>query len=213
MAAAGGVPGIAVGMAAGAALLIYAGFQGVDPITALKDVATGQPKGLADRAAMHQALYEGVGVEGGGSGGITQASLDGASVSGPHPEFVSAAGAYAGDTYSGPRRWQPGFSDCSSFVGKALKKCGVTPPGSSTTSSYLAWRKAKPISRGQIGAGDFLVSPGHMAMAINNSMAIGQQRKGRNVQIGPISQIMWGQSWIALRYIGSSSAGGKAAAT
>jgi cell wall-associated NlpC family hydrolase len=196
-------------MAAGAALLVYAGFQGVDPITALRNVATGKPQGLADRAAMHEALYEGVGVAGGGSGGITQASLEDAV--GPHPEFVSAAGAYAADTYSQLKRWQPGFSDCSSFVGKALKKCGITPPGSSTTPSYLAWRKAKPVSRGQIGAGDFLVSPGHMAIAINNSTAIGQQRAGRNVQIGPISQIMWGQSWVALRYTGTAP--GKVAST
>lgn len=194
-------------MAGAAALLIYAGFQGVDPLTALRDVATGKPKGLADRAAMHEALYEGLGSSGGGTGGgITQASLG--AVSGPHPEIVQAAGQYAQDVYSQGRRWQAGYSDCSSFVGKALKACGIAPPGASTTSSYLAWRKAKPISRAQIGAGDFLVSSGHMAIAINNATAIGQQRKGVNVQVGPISQVMWGQSWVALRYTGAAKGGG-----
>lgn len=208
--AGGGVPGIAVGMAAGAALLIYAGFQGTDPLTALRDVATGKPKGLADRAAMHQALYEGIGMPGaeGSGSGVTQASLTAGA--GPHPEFVTAAGDFVHDLYSGPRRWQTGYSDCSSFVGKALKKAGVTPPGTSTTSSYLTWRKCVPISRGEIGAGDFLVSPGHMAIALDNSNAVGQQNERRNVQFGPISQIMWGQSWVALRYTGPSAGGGAA---
>jgi cell wall-associated NlpC family hydrolase len=193
-------------MAGAAALLIYAGFQGTDPLTALRDVATGKPKGVG--GGVREALFEGVSLGGsGGGGGVAQASLSGASISGPHPEFVRAANAYAGDVYSQARRWQAGFSDCSSFVGKALKDCGVTPPGASTTSSYLAWRKAKPIPKSAIGAGDFLVSSGHMALAINATTAIGQQRKGVNVKVGPISEIMWGQSWVALRYTGPSSGG------
>jgi cell wall-associated NlpC family hydrolase len=204
-----GVPGLAVGMAAGAALLIYAGFAGTDPISALRDVATGKPRGLADRASMHEALYEGIGVPGsGGDGsGVVETSLSGAAVSGPHPEFVTAAGEFVHDQYSGPRRWQKGYSDCSSFVGKALKRCGITPPGASTTTDYLAWRKTRPVSRAEIGAGDFLVSSGHMAIALSHDTAIGQQNERRNVQIGPISQIMWGQSWTALRYAGASPKG------
>jgi hypothetical protein len=46
-----------------------------------------------------------------------------------------------------------------------------------------------------------------MALAINATTAIGQQRKGVNVKVGPISEIMWGQSWVALRYTGPSSGG------
>lgn len=196
---------MAVGMAGAAALLIYGGFRGLNPLDALREVATGKPKGLADQAAAHEALWEGVPSSGGGTGsGAAQASLSGISVTGPHPEIVTAAGAFAGDVYSQARRWQPGFSDCSSFPGKALKSIGITPPGASTTSSYLAWRKLAPIAKSEIGAGDFLVSSGHMAIAINNSTAIGQQRTGVNVKVGPISQIMWGQSWVALRYTGST---------
>lgn len=209
MAQGGGLPGIAVGMAAAGSLLIYAGFQGTDPLNALKQIATGKPAGLAGKAAAREALYEGVGVGGSGTGGggVAQASLSGAAISGPHPEFVAAAERFAGDTYSQSRRWQAGYSDCSSFVGKALKACGITPPGASTTSSYLVWRKAKPVPKSSIGAGDFLVSSGHMAIAINSTTAIGQQRKGVNVKVAPISQIMWGQSWVALRYTGPSSGG------
>lgn len=210
MAQGGGVPGIAVGMAGAAALLVYAGVRGSNPLEALREVATGRPKGLAEQAAARQALYDGVGTGGSstGGGGVAQASLSGQSISGPHPEFVTAAGHFAHDVYSQARRWEEGFSDCSSFAGKALKRVGITPPGASVTSSYLTWRKLRPIPRSQIGAGDFLVSPGHMAIAINNTTAIGQQRAGVNVKVGPIGQIMWGQSWVALRYTGP--AGGSA---
>lgn len=202
---------MAVGMAGVAAVLIYAGFRGTDPLSALRDVATGRPKGLAEQAMARTALYDGPALPGGGGGGggVAQTSLPNAV--GAHPEFVRAASEFQGDIYSQTKRWQSGYSDCSSFVGKALKACGVTPPGASTTSSYLAWRKAKPVPKSSIGAGDFLVSSGHMALAINGSMAIGQQRAGVNVKVGPISQIMWGQSWVALRYTGPSS-GGVAAA-
>lgn len=208
MASGGGVPGVAVGMAGVAALLLYAGFRGTDPLSALREVATGKPKGLAEQASTRQILYEGLGTPGGaggGGGGVAQASL--ANAVGPHPEFVAAAGRFADDKYSQARRWQAGFSDCSSFVGKALKACGITPPGASTTSSYLAWSKAKPVSKDAIGAGDFLVSSGHMALAINGDTAIGQQNARQNVQVGPIKTIMWGQSWVALRYTGPSSGG------
>lgn len=205
MAQGGGVPGIAVGMAGVAALLVYAGFRGTDPLTALREVATGKPTGLAEQSAAHTALYEGLGGSS-GSGGVTTASLSGTS-GGTHPEFVNAAGQFMDDLYSQARRWQDGYSDCSSFAGKALKACGVTPPGASTTSSYLAWRKATPISKSQIGAGDLLVSSGHMVIAINGSTAVGQQNGRDNVQVGPISSLMARQSWVALRYTGASSAG------
>lgn len=201
----GGVPGVAVGMAGAAALLMYAGFRGVNPVQALRDVATGVPRGLEEQTAAHQALWEGSSAEGssgGGDSGVAQASLSNGV--GAHPEFLTGAAAFVNDKYSQAKRWQDGYSDCSSFVGKALKRAGVTPPGASTTSSYLAWRQARPVSKGSIGAGDLLVSSGHMAIAINSTTAIGQQNARRNVEIGPIADLMWGQSWTALRYMGPS---------
>jgi hypothetical protein len=195
-------------MAGVAALLMYAGFRGTDPLSALREVATGKPKGLAEQSAAREALYTGVGVEGGGSAGgssgVSQAGLSG----GTHPEFAQAAGRFANDRYSQARRWQSGYSDCSSFVGKALKACGVAPPGGSVTGSYLVWRSCVTIPRSQVGAGDFLVGPGHMAIALSSSMAIGQQNARQNVQVSGIDQIMYGQpSWIARRYTGKSRAG------
>ncbi|WP_371591268.1 hypothetical protein [Streptomyces sp. NBC_00470] len=209
----GGVPGIAVAMAGGAVLLMYAGYRGTDPLTALREVATGQPKGVTQASATREALYTGIdapgGSGGGAGGGVTQAGLNVGA--GAHPEFVRAASRFQGDQYSQARRWQSGYSDCSSFVGKALKASGVTPPGGSTTGSYLVWRRCVTVPRSSIGAGDFLVSGGHMALAVSSSMAIGQQNARQNVEVGPIDQIMAGQGgWVARRYTGKS--GGSASA-
>jgi cell wall-associated NlpC family hydrolase len=203
----GGIPGIAIGVASVGGLLVYAGFQGSNPLQALKDISSGSPKGFTEKAAAHQALYEGVGVTS-ADAAVDSSSFSGAS--GPHPELVKALGAFANDQYSSARRWQDGYSDCSSFIGKGFKAVGIKPPGASTTSSYLVWKKLKPIAKSDIGAGDLLVSSGHMAMAINNTTAVGQQNARVNVDVGPISSIMYGQSWVALRYTGSVSAGSAA---
>lgn len=202
-------------MAGASALLMYAGFKGTDPLTALREVATGKPKGVAEASAAREALYTGVALPGGSGGGTGSSGIVSAGLgtgAGPHPEFVRAAAQLSGDKYSQTRRWQSGYSDCSSFVGKALKACGVTPPGGSTTGSYLVWRKAVTIPRSQVGAGDFLVSGGHMAIAVSDRVAIGQQNGRVNVQVGPIDQIMSGQGgWVVRRYTGKSG-GGVAAA-
>lgn len=208
MAAQQGVPGIAVGMAGAAAVLMYAGFRGVSPIAALREVATGKPAGLAEQSSAHQALYTGLGSAaagggGGAGGGVADASL--IVSGGTHAEIARAALGHSGELYSQARRWQPGYSDCSSFAGKALKDAGISPPGGSTTGSYLVWSKLTKISRASIGAGDLLVSSGHMAIALSSTTAIGQQNARVNVQSGPIDSIMWGQpGWVALRYTGGA---------
>jgi len=196
----GGIPGIAVGMAGAAALLIYAGFQGVDPLTALRDVATGKPKGLAEKAAARTALYEGVGVEGGSGGGVAQASLAG--VSGPHPEFVNAAAGHAHEVYSQLKRWQPGYSDCSSFVAKSMRAAGIDVDNKNTTG-FMAWPYLKRISKSEIGRGDLLINHTHMAIALDGQRAIGQQNKNRNVATGSFEAIMMNTGpWSAYRYVG-----------
>lgn len=200
--AAGGISGVAVGIAAVGGLLVYAGFRGVSPLDALRDVSSGKPAGLPVQTSSGAPGF------GAGTGGVAQTSLPSGSVSGPHPEIVAGAMRYAGDRYSELMRDQPGYSDCSSFVGKALRAAGISPPAGSTTLSYLTWRALTQVPQSAIGAGDLLVSPAHMAIAINSTTAIGQQNGSVNVQIGPIGQLMWGQSWTALRYTGGASQAG-----
>lgn len=189
---------MAVAVATAGGILVYAGFRGVNPVKALREVSSGKPAPVSTTgtpdATADQSSYT---TAGGGPAGTVGA--------GPHPEFVQAALTHGGDTYSQSDRWGEKSSDCSSFIGKALKDNGVKPPGASVTLSYLTWTKAKTISKDQIAAGDFLCGVNHIGMAMGNGYAIGQQRPGVNVKVDTIDNIMYGQpGWLARRYTGTT---------
>lgn len=183
-------------MATGGALLAYAGFRGVNPLKALKDVASGNPPAVESHTAGLSAgssVYEAAVATGEQALGLASSDL------------VQAAYTFKNDTYSQAKRWQTGYSDCSSFVGKSLKLIGVAPPGSSTTWDYLAssgWRK---ISRSEAAAGDLAVNTSHMALFISNSQGIGQQNTRRNVQVNSMTNLMSGTgAYTCLRYVKQS---------
>lgn len=122
------------------------------------------------------------------------------------PQLVQAEMQNVNDHYSESQRWSPGFSDCSSFVGKALKSIGITPPGSSVTTDYLLSPDWTLISRSDIQTGDICVNATHMVTALDNATAIGQQNPSRNVATGPIDDMMAGTgSFVCKRYVGASS--------
>lgn len=196
--AAQGISGVGLAAATGGALLAYAGFLGVNPLQALKNVASGRPPAVESRTA-------GLTVAKTGARAGEEDSSRGQS-RGMSNALVRAAVSFEGDKYSQARRWQTGFSDCSSFVGKALKKIGVKPPGASTTTSYLLSREWKKIPRSQATTGDIAVSPSHMAIFRSADTGIGQQNPRRNVQTGPIDDLMAGTgSYTVLRYAGAGT--------
>lgn len=209
--ASGGISGVAVALATAGGVLMYAGFQGLGPLEALRDITKGKPKPLKEGQTSFANDPTKVG-QGGGGGNwldrwkqLNQSGYGGAG----HPEFVAAAMRHRNEKYSQARRWEEGYSDCSSFVGKALKDCGITPPGLSVTGSYLTWRKLKTVSRAEIVAGDLLCGPGHIAIAIDGAQAIGQQNGRHNVRVDTHESIMTGQpSWVPRRYVGGGSGGG-----
>ncbi|MYR11942.1 hypothetical protein GTY62_15280 [Streptomyces sp. SID724] len=197
-------------LATAGGVLLYAGFQGQNPLQALKDITSGKTKQLVPTQVSFvndPTTGGGGGLGLGGGGGTIQAGLSG----GTHPEIAEAAMRHQGERYSQARRWEPGYSDCSSFVGKSLKDLGITPPGASVTGSYLVWNKLRTISRADIGAGDLLCGSGHIAIALSPTTAIGQQNGRQNVRIDSIPNIMYGQaSWSPRRYIGTSGGSGPA---
>jgi cell wall-associated NlpC family hydrolase len=198
--ASGGISGVAVALATAGGVLLYAGFQGQNPLEALRDITTGKTKGLAPGTVSFTNDPTTIG----SSGGVIAASFP--TGSGVGARLVAAAMTHRGEKYSQARRWQTGFSDCSSFVGKALKDIGVTPPGASVTGSYLTWGRLRTISRAAIQPGDILCGSGHIAIAVSSTTAIGQQNGRQNVRVGDIDSIMYGQpSWIPRRYVGSDS--------
>jgi hypothetical protein len=50
MANGNGISGLAVALAAAGGILVYAGFKGLSPVGALRDVSTGKPSGVGDKA-------------------------------------------------------------------------------------------------------------------------------------------------------------------
>lgn len=178
-------------VASGGALLIYAGLRGVNPLTALRAVASGRPDAILNSSG-GRAL-----TNGGGD------SILGGAVG--YPPLLQAVQAFKGDKYSQAKRWDPGYSDCSSFVGKGFKSLGIKPPGMSTTGEYLVWRMLRKISDEMFaGPGDLLISTSHMAVVVSGGSggtAMGQQRPGVNVRTGTYKDIMAGSgAWGIYRY-------------
>lgn len=177
-----GISGVGVSVAAGGALLIYAGLKGVNPLVALRGIASGNPDAILNSGG-HRAL-----TNGGGD------SIVGGAVG--YPPLLQAVQPFRGDHYSQAKRWQPGFSDCSSFVGKGFKALGIKPPGMSTTGEYLVWKMLRKIPDPILaGPGDLLISTSHMAVVVTGGTggtAIGQQNPRENVRVGKFDDIMAG---------------------
>lgn len=123
----------------------------------------------------------------------------------PFPALVQAVQAYKGDKYSQARRWSKGYSDCSSFVGKGMRKLGHDM-GASTTFTYLGSSKWITVPSSQAGAGDIAVNAAHMVLVTGPGTAIGQQNPRRNVQTGSISELMHGTGGYKIkRYKGGAN--------
>ena len=207
MAESDGVSGIAVAAAAAGGVLVYAGLQGINPLEALREITSGNTKALSTSQAsfLHDASSRTVG-ESSSNGGIVAAGTISGTSSAIGKAIANAALTHRDELYSQARRWQEGYSDCSSFVGKTLKDVGIKPPGGSVTGSYLVWTKLKTVSKSDIQAGDLLCSGGHIAIALSPTTAIGQQNSRRNVQVGSITSIMTGGgTWNPRRYRGTGS--------
>lgn len=198
--ASGGISGVAVALASAGGILLYAGFQGQSPLAALRDITRGKTKTLNPGTVSFQNDPTTIGQ------GVIQASTSGSS--GIGARIVAAAMTHQTEKYSQTKRWQTGYSDCSSFVGKTLKDVKITPPGASVTMSYRTWSALVTVPRDSIQAGDILSGTGHCAIALDSQRAIGQQNPRQNVRIDGIDSIMYGQSgWVARRYVGSASSG------
>lgn len=123
---------------------------------------------------------------------------------GPWPELLEACLQNSNDKYSQARRWQKGYSDCSSWVGKGMKILGKNP-GGSTTLTFLSSRDWVTIPASQRGTGDIAVNSAHMVVISGSNGAVGQQRPGRNVQIGTLKDLMSGTGpYVIRRYKGGS---------
>jgi hypothetical protein len=126
------------------------------------------------------------------------------------PYLPPACEHFSSDKYSQTRRWQNGYSDCSSFVGKGLKAIGIKPPGGSTTMSYYTSKEWQRISASEVKAGDLACGTTHVVVCYGDGTAIGQQNPRRNVQRGTVKDLMYGTGpFVYLRYVGTMGSGAK----
>lgn len=189
-----GISGTAIAVATLGAVVVYAGFRNVSPLQALRDAASGKPLPIVSKPT------EVIISSNSGFGDSRRGAV------------VAAAQKYVGDIYSQLKRTQPGYSDCSSFVDKALKDVGIAPPFSpwANTANYRMSPDWRTIPANMSQPGDIAISSSHMVLVTSNggSSGIGQQRPGVNVRTGSIATLFGSQSYVYKTWTGFGSAVG-----
>lgn len=193
----GGISGVAVFVTTAGAVLAYAGFRGVSPLQALRDIAAGKPAPVVGKPTEI--------VSSGGGGGTASGFGDARRAA-----VVAAAQKYTGDVYNQAKRTQPGFSDCSSFVDKALRDAGISPPSTqwANTAIYRLSPEWRTIPAAQVQPGDIAISAAHMVLitAAGGTAGIGQQRTGVNVKTGTMATLFGSQPYVFKTWTGYSAA-------
>jgi hypothetical protein len=189
----GGISGIAVAVATSGALLVYAGLRGVSPLQAVKDVGAGKPPPVVGKPTTDPTT-PGVPALPSGFGDSRRAAV------------VAAAQKYTGDIYSQARRTESGYSDCSSFVDKALRDAGISPPSHpwANTALYRLSPEWKTITADKVLPGDIAISSAHMVLvtAKGGTAGIGQQRPGVNVRTGDMRTLFGSQFYVFKTWTG-----------
>lgn len=170
-----GISGTAVAVATAGAVLVYAGLRGVSPLQAVRDAAGGKPPAVVGKP--------------------TETAVPSLSSNNAGRNLVvAAAQKYVSDKYSQIKRTQPGYSDCSSFVDKALMDAGINPPQTkwAATANYRLSPEWVNTTAASTGPGDIAISATHMVLitGAGGTSAIGQQNPRANVRTGTVAQLM-----------------------
>jgi cell wall-associated NlpC family hydrolase len=181
---AGKLDGTAVGAFVAGTIFVYAGLTGKSVLASIQSVVSGKsPKGLANANPIQ------------GTGNPDAATMSPAAISGSVSGSAIASDAvrYAGHAYlyggaPGPNGTSPW--DCSSFCNWVLSHdMRMSIPGGAwdpsthgpATGSYLGFGTG--ISRSQVAAGDLIVWPTHMGIALNNTQMISALNPGLGTQV------------------------------
>lgn len=191
------ISGIGVAAVSVGALLIYAGLNKTNPLAALKEIASGSPRAVSTESTSTASTSLS-----GGSGPSSTPSKGSGGLSGL---AAVAYNKYSGDQYSQAKRGQSGYSDCSSFVSKAIR---AYVPGFPlmVTGGFLFNPDWVTVGDKNARPGDVAVNGSHMVIVggRNSSGAlvgVGQQRPGRDVQVDTIKNLMTGTgSYLIRRY-------------
>lgn len=191
----GGLNGLSVAVTTVGAALVYAGFRGVSPLQVFKEVSSGSLPPVAGKPT--QDAVPGVTPPPSGFGDARRSAV------------VAAAQKYTADLYSQAKRTQPGYSDCSSFVDKALKDAGIAPPRDpwANTAMFRISPDWRTIPASQVQPGDIAISAAHMVLitAAGGTAGIGQQRPSVNVRTGNMATLFGSQSYVFKTWTGYST--------
>ena len=186
-----GLSGPAVALAAGGAVLIYAGVT-KQPIP---DALRGIVGGTVAKPAKFQTFTEATS----SVGATTPAGVAGGTAFGQ--AIATAALAQVGKPY----RWGatgPDSFDCSGLLYWSIRRAGDPSYTRLTTWGVIASPRFRKISRTQVGAGDVCWKLGHLAIAIDNTSMVEAYKTGQPVRTAAID----GRGFsVFLRYVGLKS--------
>lgn len=174
------VNGVALASVAAGSVFVYAGIKGFSILQAVQYVVQGKSPATLPQTTGIDTPVELPAATGG-------SSVGGGTATGQ--AIANDALKYSGASYVwGGRADRPGDWDCSSFVSYVLgHDLNYTLPGGGrygssgyppnthgpTTTEYASYGAS--ITRTQVGAGDLLVWPDHIGIAVNNSTMISAQ--------------------------------------
>jgi hypothetical protein len=193
------ISGIGVAAVSVGALLIYAGLNKTNPLVALKEIASGSPRAVDTTSSSTASTSL--------SGGSGSSSDSGSSKGSGGLSGLAAVAydKYGDETYSQAKRGQSGYSDCSSFVSKAMRSYVPKFP-LMVTGGFLFSPDWVTVGEKNARAGDVAVNGAHMVIvggrdSKGNLIGVGQQRPGRDVQVDTIKNLMTGTgSYLVRRY-------------
>lgn len=186
-----GISPSAVAMAALGGVLAYAGFRGVNPLQALRDVATGHPPAVASNPVTASTSTSAPATAGGANGVALLAEM----------QRIGT-----GRSYSQLRRTGPNSYDCSGLVWRAGNNLGIWPKGTTAFSTATFRLHIHEFGLTDVGngnhkvvrgdmprAGDILLWLGHMGVATDGAnffSALSAHRPaGHQIQTIPIIDV------------------------
>jgi cell wall-associated NlpC family hydrolase len=178
-----GVNGLAVGLATGGGLLLWAGIRNVTFADTLRDVL-GMPNSGRLISTPFNATESGLG---------TYVPAEGAAVTAARAAGNNAAAGtlvtVCRSQIGKPYVWGasgPNSFDCSGLMVYALRRSGYPDAPRFYTGTFGAWAKSKGWTRindpGEFKSGDVVLKAGHMGVCSGPGMMINAPRTGANVR-------------------------------
>lgn len=186
----GEINGRALTAVAVGTLFVWSGVKGWSVLATIGSVIQGEKPTQSAFTPLTTGSVSG-GLNGGISGG---GSPQGGAIAAEGVKWLGHPYRYAG----APGLDGKGFWDCSSFANFIYAvKFGLPIPGYAAgkwdgsnhgppTMSWLIWPGVKTVSREEVQAGDVIIWPGHMGIAISNSMMVHAPNPRRGTVIDKI---------------------------